>query len=278
MNKKPFTSLSLIALFLSFNPAHAGSGFTVKYYNQQNDQVLNSGDLPVKLNTPASQKNASELIILGNREENPSNYAEKQKAVEVAVDNESQPFSWMSKVGRMSQQYHNDVEAIISQIKVEKQTKNYNNTHVKTTSFNSSGFSNQSKSLNRDNYDHIISNLSNKYGVSAGLVKAVMHTESSFNPNARSPVGAQGLMQLMPATAQRFKVSNAYDPQQNIEGGVKYLGWLLKRFDGNLTLALAGYNAGEGNVDKYGGIPPFRETKDYVQRVLTRYHSLYRGL
>ena len=84
-------------------------------------------------------------------------------------------------------------------------------------------------------------------------------------------------MQLMPATARRFNVSNAYDPQQNINAGAKYLAWLMKRFNGNTSLALAGYNAGEGNVQKYGGIPPFRETQDYVRRVSSRYSNLYAG-
>lgn len=271
MNKHVFALLPIVVLFLHPNFAYANSGFTVKYYNQQpeNNKVL------AQVSNQANPRSSTpEVIILSNRDQNQANPSEVQHE----NNNETQPFSWMSKVGRMGQQYHNDVEAIISQIKVEKQAKTYNNVQVQTVSFNSGNFSNQSKSSNRDNYDQIISYLSNKYGVSAGVIKAVMHTESSFNPNARSPVGAQGLMQLMPATARRFNVSNAYDPQQNIEGGVKYLGWLLKRFDGNLTLALAGYNAGEGNVDKYGGIPPFRETKDYVRRVLTRYHSLYRGL
>nr|WP_286728955.1 lytic transglycosylase domain-containing protein [Acinetobacter sp. UBA1297] len=130
---------------------------------------------------------------------------------------------------------------------------------------------------NRDAFDHIIKQAAQQHGVSEGLIKAVMHTESGFNVNARSPVGAQGLMQLMPATARRFNVSNAYDPYQNILGGAKYLSWLLKRFKGNTHLALAAYNAGEGNVAKYGGIPPFRETQDYVRRVTSRYSNLYSG-
>lgn len=128
---------------------------------------------------------------------------------------------------------------------------------------------------NKDAFDHIIKQASSTHGVSEGLIKAVMHTESGFNVNARSPVGAQGLMQLMPATARRFNVSNAYDPQQNIMAGAKYLAWLLKRFNGDQSLAIAGYNAGEGNVSKYGGIPPFRETQDYVRRVNSRYQNLY---
>lgn len=130
-------------------------------------------------------------------------------------------------------------------------------------------------SKSKDAYDTIIRSAAQQYGVSEGLIKAIMHTESSFNVNARSPVGAQGLMQLMPATARRFNVSNAYDPTQNIYGGVKYLSWLLKRFKGNTSLVLAAYNAGEGNVDKYNGIPPFRETQDYVRRVMSRYQNLY---
>lgn len=132
-----------------------------------------------------------------------------------------------------------------------------------------------SYSRNKNAFDHIIQQAAQQHGVSEGLIKAVMHTESGFNVNARSPVGAQGLMQLMPATARRFNVSNAYDPQENIMAGAKYLAWLLKRFNGNTTLALAGYNAGEGNVAKYGGVPPFRETQDYVRRVTSRFSNLY---
>ena len=132
-----------------------------------------------------------------------------------------------------------------------------------------------SYSRNKNAFDHIIQQAAQQHGVSEGLIKAVMHTESGFNVNARSPVGAQGLMQLMPATARRFNVSNAYDPQENIMAGAKYLAWLLKRFNGNTRLAIAAYNAGEGNVDKYGDVPPFRETRDYVKRVTSRYQNLY---
>ncbi|MFM6905589.1 MAG: lytic transglycosylase domain-containing protein [Acinetobacter tjernbergiae] len=132
-----------------------------------------------------------------------------------------------------------------------------------------------SYSRNKNAFDQLIRQAAQQHGISEGLIKAVMHTESGFNINARSPVGAQGLMQLMPATARRFNVSNVYDPQQNILGGARYLSWLLKRFNGNTQLAVAAYNAGEGNVDKYGGVPPFRETQDYVRRVTSRYQNLY---
>ena len=106
-----------------------------------------------------------------------------------------------------------------------------------------------------------------QHGVDEAVVRAIIHAESSFNPNALSRVGAQGLMQLMPGTARRFGVSNAFDATQNIRGGVQYLAWLLKRYNGDLTLAAAGYNAGEGAVDKYKGVPPYSETRLYVQRV-----------
>ena len=165
-----------------------------------------------------------------------------------------------------------------SNLKVEKKTY-YPDSNIH--SYSNWGASESSVlpsySRNKNAFDHIIRQAAQTHGISEGLIKAVMHTESGFNVNARSPVGAQGLMQLMPATARRFNVSNAYDPQQNINAGAKYLAWLMKRFNGNTSLALAGYNAGEGNVQKYGGIPPFRETQDYVRRVSSRYSNLYAG-
>lgn len=133
-----------------------------------------------------------------------------------------------------------------------------------------------SGSKNKSAYDSLIVASALRHGVDPALMKAMMHTESGFNPNARSPVGAQGLMQLMPATARRFGVANAWNPAENIEGAAKYLKFLQNRF-GNIQHVIASYNAGEGNVAKYGGVPPFRETRDYVQRVLSRYNNLYRN-
>lgn len=121
--------------------------------------------------------------------------------------------------------------------------------------------------LNTAAYQAEIAAAARQYGVEEAVVRAIIHAESSFNPMALSHAGAQGLMQLMPATARRFGVTDSYDASQNIKGGVQYLAWLLKRFNGNLTLAAAGYNAGEGAVDRHGGVPPYQETQRYVARV-----------
>lgn len=121
--------------------------------------------------------------------------------------------------------------------------------------------------LNTSAYEAEIAAAARQYGVEEAVVRAIIHAESSFNPMALSHAGAQGLMQLMPATARRFGVTDSYDAGQNIRGGVQYLAWLLKRFNGNLSLAAAGYNAGEGAVDRHGGVPPYQETQRYVARV-----------
>ena len=119
----------------------------------------------------------------------------------------------------------------------------------------------------RDQVARWVKLLAPEYDLDPRLVLALIDVESGFDPAARSPRGAVGLMQLMPATAKRFGVSNRLDPMQNLRGGMAYLRWLLDRFDGDLDLALAGYNAGEGAVDRHGGIPPYRETRAYVRRI-----------
>jgi soluble lytic murein transglycosylase-like protein len=119
--------------------------------------------------------------------------------------------------------------------------------------------------------DRLIYNAGLREGVDPRLLHAVIWQESKYKVDAVSHAGARGLMQLMPATAKRFKCEDRADSEQNINAGAKYLRWLLKRFDGNVTLALAGYNAGEGSVDKYDGVPPFGETQKYVRIITGRY-------
>ena len=126
--------------------------------------------------------------------------------------------------------------------------------------------------------DLIIFRSAERYGVDPRLLHALIWQESKYKPHARSNVGAQGLMQLMPATARRFGCDDANNAASNIDAGTKYLRWLLERFHGNVSLALAGYNAGEGAVDKYKGIPPFNETQNYVRIITGRYGKTYHPL
>jgi len=118
-------------------------------------------------------------------------------------------------------------------------------------------------------YGNLIQAAAERHGVNAALVAALVRAESAFDPYALSHKGARGLMQLMPATAQRFGVleHQMFEPERNLEAGTRYLRWLLDRYDGDVVRALAAYNAGEGTVDRYGGVPPFRETRDYIRRI-----------
>lgn len=125
--------------------------------------------------------------------------------------------------------------------------------------------------------DELISKYSEKNGLDEKFVKALIRQESGFQPNAKSHAGAMGLMQLMPGTAKELGVTDAFNPEQNIMGGTKYIGNLLKQYGGNKELALAAYNAGPGAVKKYGGIPPYTETQNYVKKVLSNYQNYQAG-
>jgi len=130
--------------------------------------------------------------------------------------------------------------------------------------------------LDSNQFDPIISEASKKYGIEAPLIKAVIKAESDFDPNAISHKGARGLMQIMPMNYRLLNVENPFDPNQSIEGGARYLRDMLDRYKGSVNLSLAAYNAGPGAVDRHGGVPPYPETTEYIERVM-RYYQRYKN-
>lgn len=147
----------------------------------------------------------------------------------------------------------------------------FNNAIKEINSTNAVQNVSQSSGTSKSQILSMISKVCEKHGVDEKLVKALIKQESGFNANATSKVGAMGLMQLMPATAKGLGVQDAYNPMQNVDGGVRYLKSMLNKYNGNIILALAAYNAGSGAVDKYDGVPPYPETQNYVKNILANY-------
>ncbi|MFY0779964.1 lytic transglycosylase domain-containing protein [Peribacillus simplex] len=156
---------------------------------------------------------------------------------------------------------------------VETETKSFLQSGSLKSNPIATAYTNNESSETGTNYDQIISHAASLYNLPEKLIKSVIKQESNFNPEATSYAGATGLMQLMPATARSLGVDDPSDPEQNIMGGSKYLSQMMARYDGDIKVALAAYNAGPGNVDKYNGIPPFRETRNYVQKVYGTFSS-----
>jgi len=130
--------------------------------------------------------------------------------------------------------------------------------------------------LDSNQFDPIIADASKKYGLEAPLIKAVIKAESDFDPNAISNKGARGLMQIMPMNFRLLNVENPFDPHQSIDAGARYLRDMMDRYNGKLNLSLAAYNAGPGAVDRHGGVPPYQETEEYIERVM-RYYQRYKN-
>lgn len=153
-------------------------------------------------------------------------------------------------------------------------TFNLNNFSLPINPIQGTNFHSQTyETTNSSKYEHIINQAAEKYNLPANLIKSIITHESNFNPLAVSHAGASGLMQLMPQTARGLGVKDIFNPTENIFGGSKYIRNMLDKYNGNLKLALAAYNAGPGNVDKYNGIPPFKETQNYVKKVLATFYN-----
>ena len=149
---------------------------------------------------------------------------------------------------------------------------------ISSTSGTAQGWLAVPQSFRGNRWGQEIEEIAGRYGVDAALVHEVIRAESAFNPWAVSRKGAQGLMQLMPRTASALGVRDSFNPRENIEGGVRHLRYLLDRYPGNVSLALAAYNAGEGAVDQHGGIPPYAETRQYVQKIMQRSGAFGTGI
>lgn len=208
----------------------------------------------------------------------PENTADKKSFAEVLKTSQAQQTNKTGFGALVPQQPSEEVKArILSKGETEKVGKFGALTGIKNkfnalrVSDNSMQIPEVSRNAPKAQILSMIDKVAKKHGVDEKLVRALVRQESGFNPNATSHCGAMGLMQLMPSTAKGLGVTDAYNPVQNVEGGVKYLKSMLNKYNGNVILALAAYNAGPGAVDKYGTVPPYAETQNYVKSILANY-------
>ena len=254
--------IPLVGLVISMGSVSAATNLDKPYANIEDDllkvvEMLDRTSPKAKKSATKSNGEVDGLVGLNLNKFMDQSSAKKQKAKS-------------SKTKNISAGTYSRVMAIpAKRTKRSKRARRY----VPCYKYNYQELQNKSR-----RYQSSISEASRLYGVNENLIKSVITAESCFKVKARSHKGARGLMQLMPATARRFGVRNSYNSHQNIGAGTKYLRWLLDRFSGNVHFALAGYNAGEGKVDRYGGIPPYKETREYVRRVMGVFKTLHQKM
>lgn len=223
--------------------------------------------------TTTSVSNQPTTSQVAQAERNSTTFKETLDAVmkataAVAIDNLVKASSTGAVNADIVQEFFNQngIQITLPNVQTADTLNNIGFTQAATSSTTSADNTTSTEDL-----DVYFEEAANQYNVDIKLLKAIAYCESGFNPNAVSSAGAVGVMQLMPKTAEGLGVTDSYDPRQNILGGAKLISQLLDKYDGDKSLALAAYNAGSGNVSKYGGIPPFKETQNYVQKVLARY-------
>jgi len=238
-------------------------------FSQMIQRMLNSGGQAAAMQRAAQMNRYVNNFYGPQNAQNLQNLPNIQPPTNPNVQSFEKVLSNTQKVNFGSLLINPDSKRVNAQIAKTNPTESLDNVLAQATAVSSNIGTTQPSTKHQ--IMNLIEQTAKKHGVDEKLVKALIQQESGFNPKAKSKAGAMGLMQLMPATAKGLGVTDAYNPVQNVDGGVRYLKSMLKKYNGNVILALAAYNAGPGAVDKYDGVPPYAETQNYVKNILANY-------